>query len=134
LAFLPAGTLAQIQADLHLSYAQAGMLLTVFPAGGILGTVFTVAADHVSRRLLAAVGAAAIGASLLAFGLSPWFIGLLVAAAAWGAAGDAFISGAEVALVDVSGEHLTTALGRQNFLAAIGDLLSPVVLIVAGLL
>jgi predicted MFS family arabinose efflux permease len=133
-AFLPAGTLAQIQADFHLSYAQAGMLLMVLPAGGILGTAFTVAADHVSRRLLSAVGAAAIGASLLAFGLSPWFAGLLLAAAAWGAAGDAFISGAEIALVDVSGDHLTTALGRQNFLAAIGDLLSPAVLMVAALL
>jgi MFS family permease len=71
--------------------------------------------------------------SLLAFGLSPWFAGLLVAIFAWGAAGDAFTSGADVALVDVCGEHLTSALGRQNFLAAIGDLLSPVVLVGAGL-
>jgi predicted MFS family arabinose efflux permease len=132
-AFLPAGTLAQVQVDFHLSYAQAGLILTAFPAGGILGTAFTVAADHVSRRWLAASGAAVVGLSLLAFGLSPWFAGLLIAAAAWGAAGDAFVGGAEVALVDVSGEHLTSALGRQNLLAAVGDLLSPVVLVLAGL-
>lgn len=70
---------------------------------------------------------------MLALGLSPWFVGLMAGIFAWGAAGDAFTSGADVALVDVSGKHLTTALGRQNFLAAIGDLLSPLVLVLAGL-
>jgi predicted MFS family arabinose efflux permease len=108
-------------------------MLSLFTAGGLVGTSFTVAADHVSRRFLASAGAAVMALSLLGFGISPWFSGLLVAIFAWGAAGDAFTSGADVALVDVSGEHLTNALGRQNFLAAIGDLLSPVVLVVAGL-
>lgn len=108
-------------------------MLSLFTAGGLLGTSFTVAADHVSRRFLASAGAAVMALSLLAFGISPWFAGLLLAIFAWGAAGDAFTSGADVAMVDVSGEHLTSALGRQNLLAAIGDLLSPVVLVVAGL-
>lgn len=75
-----------------------------------------------------------VAPSLLALGISPWFAGLLVAIFVWGAAGDALTSGVEIALVDISGEHLTTALGRQNLLAAIGDLLSPVVLVAAGLL
>jgi predicted MFS family arabinose efflux permease len=134
IAFLPFGTLAQVQADFHVTYAQAGLLLALFPAGGILGTAFIVAADHVSRRMLAAAGGTVVGLSLLAFGISPWFAGLLIAVFVWGAAGDALTSGAEIALVDVSGRHLTTALGRQNLLAAIGDLLSPVVLVVAGVL
>lgn len=108
--------------------------MSLFPAGGIVGTAFTVASDHVSRRFLASAGGAVVALSLLAFGLSPWFAGLLVAIFVWGAAGDAFTSGAEVALVDVSGDHLTTALGRQNFLAAIGDVLSPVAVVAAGLL
>ena len=134
IAFLPAGTLAQVTGEFRLTYAQAGLLLSVFAAGGLAGSALTVAADHVSRRALAAGGAAAVGLSLLAFGLSPWFVGLLVASVTWGIASDALTGGAETALVDISGEHLTAALGRQNLLAAAGDLLSPLLLVGAALL
>ena len=105
----------------------------MFSVGGLGGNVLTVAADHVSRRALASVGAAVVALCLLVFGVSPWFAGLLISVVIWGAAGDALASGAEVALVDVSGRHLTAALGRQNFLGAVGDLLSPIVLVVAAL-
>ena len=133
IAFLPAGTLAAVTGEFHLTYAQAGLLLSIFAAGGLAGSALTVAADHVSRRALAAGGAVAVGLSLLAFGLSPWFAGLLVASVTWGIASDALTGGAETALVDVSGPHLTAALGRQNLLAAAGDLLSPLLLVLAGL-
>jgi len=133
IVFIPAGTLPQIADDFHLSYAQAGLLLAMLSAGGLFGSVLAVAADHVSRRALASGGAAVVALCLLVFGISPWFAGLLLSALVWGAAGDAVSSGAEVALVDVSGRHLTAALGRQNFLGALGDLLSPIVLVVAGL-
>gem|GEM_PF-1772129 len=133
IVFIPAGTLPQIADDFRLSYAQAGLLLAMLSAGGLFGSVLTVAADHVSRRALASAGAAVVALCLLVFGISPWFAGLLLSALVWGAAGDAVSSGAEVALVDVSGRHLTAALGRQNFLGALGDLLSPVVLVLAGL-
>ena len=104
----------------------------MFSAAALVGSFLTVAADHVSRRVLASAGAAVVALCLLAFGISPWFAGLLVSVVIWGAAGDALASGAEVALVDVSGKHLTLALGRQNFLGSLGDLLSPVVLVIAG--
>ena len=132
IAFLPAGTLGNISLEFHLSYAEAGLLLALLPAGGVLGNLFTLAADYVSRRLLAAAGGAVVALSLLAFGLSPWFAGLCVASFTWGMASDALVSGAEVALVDVSGKHLTAALSRQNLLATIGDLLSPTALALAA--
>ena len=105
----------------------------MFSAAALVGSLLTVAADHVSRRALASAGAAVVALCLLAFGISPWFGGLLISVVVWGAASDAVASGAEVALVDVSGKHLTLALGRQNFLGSLGDLLSPVVLVVAGI-
>jgi MFS family permease len=133
IVFIPAGTLPQVADEFHLTYAQAGLLLSMFSAAALVGSLLTLAADHVSRRALASIGAAVVALCLLAFGISPWFAGLLVSVVVWGAAGDALASGAEVALVDVSGAHLTAALGRQNFLGAVGDLLSPVVLVIAGI-
>ncbi|MFN8558680.1 MAG: hypothetical protein U0531_15530, partial [Dehalococcoidia bacterium] len=105
-AFFPAGAASSIQLDLRLTYAQAGAVLSAAPAGGLAGQVFTVAADYVSRRLLAAIGAAVYGLCMLAFATADSFAVLLVAAFVWGAAGDAFIHSCEVALVDLAGDDL----------------------------
>jgi MFS family permease len=126
--FLPAGTLPQVRAELHLSYAQAGLLLAMPSVGGILGLPMSLAADHVSRRALASTGALAVGLCFIGFGASPVFAGIAVAAFLWGAASDAFNVGSSVALVDISGRHLTAALSRANLLSSIGDLLSPALL------
>jgi predicted MFS family arabinose efflux permease len=126
--FLPAGALEPIRSELGLSYAQAAGILVALPAGGVLGNVFVVAADHVSRRLLASLGALAYGLALIAFGLAHGLPMLLAAAFIWGAASDAFVHGCEVALVDLAGEALPSALARMNGWAAIGDLLGPLTL------
>ena len=109
-AFLPAGALEPIRHDLGLSYTQAGAVLAALPAGGLLGNVFVVAADYVSRRMLASLGALAYGLALIAFGLSHSLPTLLLAAFVWGAASDAFVHGCEVALVDLAGEDLPQSL------------------------
>jgi predicted MFS family arabinose efflux permease len=132
--FLPAGSLEPIRSQLGLTYAQAAGVLVALPAGGLLGTVFVVAADYVSRRLLASLGALTYGLALIAFGLAHTLPVLLVAAFVWGAASDAFIHGCEVALVDLAGDELPRALARMNGWAAIGDLLGPLTLAVGAAL
>ena len=66
--FLPAGSLEPMRRDLGLTYAQVAAILVALPAGGFLGSFFLVAADYVSRRLLASLGALAYGLAMIAFG------------------------------------------------------------------
>jgi predicted MFS family arabinose efflux permease len=129
--FFPAGTLAQVRTEVGLSFQQAGLLLALLGAGGVLGSIFEVAADHVSRRLLASLGAFVYAAAMVAFGLGHSFAVLAGASFVWGAASDAFVHGAEVALVDVAGGRLTSALGRQHAFASAGDVLSPILVAAA---
>jgi predicted MFS family arabinose efflux permease len=124
-AFLPAGSMEPMRRQIGLSYAEAGAVLAALPAGGLLGNVFIVAADRVSRRLLASLGAIAYAIMLAAFGAARSFEELLVASFLWGAASDAFVHGAEVALVDLAGPELPPTLARMHAWAAVGDLLGP---------
>ncbi|MDP1618503.1 sugar MFS transporter [Phenylobacterium sp.] len=130
--FLPAGVLEALREDVGLSYAQGGLVLAALSLGGAVGIVFQAAADYVSRRWLAALGALAYGGAMIAFGLSETFVMLFAAAFVWGAASDAFIHGCEVALVDLAGEDLPRVLGRVNAWSALGDLLAPLTLALAA--
>ena len=124
--FLPTGTIPAIRADLDLSYAQAGTLLTLLPLGGIIGTTAMVAADFVSRRLLASTGALVYGACLLAFAFGDSFLVLALAAFTWGAASDAFVHGSQLALADLARDDLEATLARTNLLGSLGDLIAPI--------
>ena len=126
--FLPAGALEPIRADLHVGYAQASAILVALPAGGLLGQFFVVAADYVSRRWIASLGAVGYGAALVAFGLSHSLPVMIAAAFIWGASSDAFVHGCEVALTDLAGDELPKALSRMNAWAAVGDFLGPLTL------
>jgi predicted MFS family arabinose efflux permease len=130
--FLPAGAMESIRADLGLSYAQAGVLLALLPAGGVLGVVLMAAADFVSRRLLGACGAFVFALCLLAFAVGRSFAALAVASFLWGAASDAFIHATQLALAELAGDELESTLARTNLLGSIGELLGPVTLAVAA--
>jgi MFS transporter, FSR family, fosmidomycin resistance protein len=130
-SFFPAGVLEPMRAGVGLSYSQGGAVLVALAGGGLVGVAFEVAADYVSRRALAALGALAYGLAMIAFGLADSFLGLVAAAFVWGAASDAFIHGCEVALVDLAGEDLPRVLARVNAWAAVGDLLAPLTLTAA---
>ena len=84
---------------------------TVDEYGVLTRNLFTIAADYMSRRWLASLGAAAYGVSLIVFGTSHSLITLVIAAFCWGAAGDAFVHGCEVALVDLAGDDLGNPIG-----------------------
>lgn len=134
LGFLPFGALEQIRADVALTYAEAGAVLAVMYAGALAGNLFSIAADYVSRRALAAFGALGVALAMTAFALAGSFWMLAAAAFVWGAACDAFEAGCEVALVDLAGEDLPKVLARANAWAAVGDLLGPASLIAAAAL
>jgi predicted MFS family arabinose efflux permease len=130
--YLPAGAFEPIRADLGLRYVEASAPLIALPAGGLVGAGLVVAADYVSRRWLSALGALAYGAAMIAFGLSHSIWVMVAAAFVWGAASDAFVHGAEVALVDLAAEDLPAALAKMNTWSSVGDLLGPVTLAVAA--
>ena len=132
--FFPAGALEPMRRDLGLSYAEIAGVLVALPAGGLIGTFFVIAADYVSRRLLASLGAATYGLAMIVFGVGHSLPVLLAAAFVWGAASDAFVHGAEVALVDLAEEALPKMLARMNAWAAVGDLLGPATLAAAAFL
>ena len=126
--FLPAGALEPIRADLRLGYTEVSAILVALPAGGLLGEFFVIAADYVSRRWIATLGAIGYSASLLAFGFSHSLPVMVAAAFVWGASSDAFVHGCEVSLTDLAGDDLPRALSRMNAWAAVGDFLGPLTL------
>jgi predicted MFS family arabinose efflux permease len=131
-AFLPAGAMESIRADLGLSYAQAGVLLALLPAGGVLGIFLMAAADFVSRRLLGAAGALVYALCLLTFATGRSFAVLAIASVLWGAASDAFVHATQLALAELAGDELDATLARTNVLGSVGDLLGPLTLAIAS--
>jgi predicted MFS family arabinose efflux permease len=132
--YLPAGAFEPIRAELAVRYLAASAPLIALSAGGLVGAGLVVAADYVSRRWLSALGALAYAVSMIAFGLSHSIWVMVAAAFVWGAASDAFVHGAEVALVDLAGDALPGALAKMSTWASVGDLFGPITLAVASAL
>lgn len=130
-AFLPAGALESFRSDLGLTYAEAGAVLAFIGPGALLGNVATVAADVVSRRAIAAAGAAGYAVSLALFASGEGFVALAGASLLLGTSSTAMVDASEIALADVAGEELPAYLARGNLLAVAGDLCGP--LLLAGL-
>ncbi|HEX9260590.1 MAG TPA: MFS transporter [Acidimicrobiales bacterium] len=126
--FLPAGSAESMRDELGLTYAQVAWVLVLLPAGGLLGNVFNVAADHVSRRLIASLGTLGYATCLMAFALGRQFFVLAVASFLMGACSDAMVHGTEVALTDLAGERLDRWLAQANVAGFAGDLLGPALL------
>jgi predicted MFS family arabinose efflux permease len=130
-AFLPYGAVESIRADVGISYAEAGFLLALYPGIGLLATPLGVLVDYVSRRVLAAVGGIGYGVGLCLFAAAGDFATLFAAVVVMGLIGDALVRAVEVSLVDVAGDRIEPALARSNLLAAIGDLVGPLLLATA---
>jgi predicted MFS family arabinose efflux permease len=128
--FLPSGTFEAFRRDLGLTYAQASAVLAAAAPGAIVGNVFAIAADYVSRRVLASGGAFGVAASMGLFAAGHSFAALAVASFLYGMSATAMIDAGELALVDVAGDELAPTLARANLLGAIGDLLGPLAIIV----
>jgi len=131
-SYLPASAAPQIRVDLGLSYAQLGSLLVLLPAGGMLGNATLVAADFVSRRVIAASGALVYAGCLAAFALGDSFAVLAVASLVWGAASDAFVHGAGLALADLAGDDLDAILAGKDLMGSLGTIASPLCVAIAA--
>ena len=127
-AFLPYGAVESIRSDVGISYVQAGFLLALYPGIGLLATPLGVIVDYVSRRVMAAVGGIGYGVGLCLFAVAGNFTMLFVAVVVMGLIGDALTRAVEVALVDVTGDKIEPALARSNLLAAVGELVGPLLL------
>lgn len=135
-AFLPYGALEPVRDELGLTYAQGGLLLVLFPGAGLLGNGLIIAADYVSRRLIAVVGGLGYAAGLLLFATGDSFAQLAAGVIVMGTAGDGFVHGAELALVDLAGpsadgeqpDQLRQTLARGNLLASVGNAFGPFLL------
>jgi predicted MFS family arabinose efflux permease len=130
--FLPAGTFEGFRADLGLTYVDAGAVLTLAAGGAVAGVVFSVAADHCSRRLIAAGGAGAFSVALGLFAAGASFPALATAAFLAGMAATAMVDAAEVALVDLAGDELRRCLTRLNLLGALGAFTGPALVAVVA--
>lgn len=130
-AFLPYGAVESIRADVGLSYVEVGVLLALYPGVGLLATPLGVVADHVNRRVMAAVGGVGYGLGMFLFAAADGFWMLFTAVVVMGLAGDAMVRAVEVSLVEVTGDNVEPALARSNLLGAIGDLIGPLLLVAA---
>ena len=128
--FLPFGTLESFRSDIGLTYAQGCAVLAAITPGAVLGGVFAAAADHRSRRVIAAGGAFAFAVSLAMFAIGRSFATLALGAMVMGMASTALVDAAEGALVDLADDEgdLRRWLARANVLATVGDLLGPALL------
>jgi predicted MFS family arabinose efflux permease len=130
-AYLPYAAVESIRADVHVTYAQAGFLLFLYPGIGLLTTPFGVLVDRANRRVLAGLGGVGYGAGLCLFAVAGDFWTLFAAVCVMGILGDLLVQAAEVSLVEVAGDNVEPALARANLLGAVGDLAGPVLLAVA---
>ena len=128
-SFLPAGSLEPLRIDLDLTYEQLSVLLVLMTVGGLAGGVCAVAADRVSRRAQAALGALGYAVSMACWGLGDRFWILAAGSFLLGVSSDALLSACEVALVDLAGDDdLVTVLAPGTIAAEVGDLLGPLLL------
>jgi FSR family fosmidomycin resistance protein-like MFS transporter len=132
--FLIPGSFESFRSELDLSYAQAATILAAGAPGAIVANGFSIAADYVSRRVIAAGGAFGFAAALAVFATTDSYLLLVAASFAIGVAASAMVDASELALVDLSGDDLPRMLGAQNFMGSIGDLAGPLVIIVAAAL
>jgi predicted MFS family arabinose efflux permease len=87
--------------------------------------------DRCNRRVLAAIGGLGYGAGLFLFAAAGDFWGLFAAVCVMGTLGDLLVTAAEVSLVEIAGDNAEPALARANLLAAVGDLVGPLLLATA---
>ena len=127
-AYLPYAAVESIRADVHLTYAQAGFLLFLYPGIGLLTTPLGVLADRSNRRVLAVIGGLGYGAGLFLFAVASGFWTLFAAVCLMGTLGDLLVTAGEVSLVEIAGDNAEPALARANLLAALGDLAGPLLL------
>src|SRR5262245_46948785 len=104
--FLPSGAFESFRADLGLDYTHASMVLIAAAPGAIAGNAFAIAADHTSRRVIAAVGAFGFAIAMAGFAFGHSFVVLAAASFLLGVFATALIEATELALADAEPDDI----------------------------
>jgi FSR family fosmidomycin resistance protein-like MFS transporter len=119
-----------IQAALHLSYTQIGVLLTI---PGLVSTIIEpflgILGDVCKRRLLILGGGIVFTLALVLTGLSTGFILLLVAFCLFYPASGAFVSLSQASLMDSDPSRHDHNMARWTFAGSLGVTLGPPLLV-----
>ena len=118
-----------IRSDLHLSYAQIGLLLSlpgilaafIEPFAGVLGDVW-------KRRVLILGGGLVFTASLVLTAVSRSFAPLLISFILFYPASGAFVSLSQAALMDSAPERHEQNMARWTLAGSVGNVLGPLLL------
>jgi FSR family fosmidomycin resistance protein-like MFS transporter len=122
-----------VRDELHLDYAQIGLLLSVPPiAATLLEMVFGVMADTGYRRKLVLGGGVAFALSVLLTALSQNFGVLLISFCIFYPASGAFVSLSQATLMDVDPKRHEQNMARWTFAGAVGVFVGPLLLGATG--
>ena len=120
-----------VRADLGLSYAQIGLLLSIPTLlAGVIEPAFGILADSGWRRSLIAIGGFTFAAGLLAMASAMSFRVLLIALVAIWPASGAFVGLSQAALMDFQPEVRERNMARWVLVGSIGVVTGP--LLIAG--
>lgn len=122
-----------VRADLGLSYAQIGLLLSV-PAllAGVIEPAFGILADSGRRRSLIAIGGFTFAAGLVAMAWAMSFPVLLIAVVAIWPASGAFVSLSQAALMDLQPEVRERNMARWVLVGSLGVVTGPLLIAAAA--
>lgn len=110
-----------MRSDLHLSYTQIGLLLSVpIVIGNLIEAPMGVLADRGWRRRLILAGSAGFVVSLMVVTGAQWFWMLLVGFVLFYPSSGAFVSLAQASLMDLEADRHEVNMARWNFAGAVG--------------
>lgn len=128
---IPVLTLPLVREDLHISYAQVGLIFTIADLTGLLvNPTLDAISDHWSKPRLVLGGLLGLALGFALAGSSASFGWLLLAFVLMGATNGAVVGLGGAILIDQAPNAVLATTTRWVLLATIGDLLGP--LLVAG--
>lgn len=118
-----------IRHDLHLSYVQVGLLLTIpNTVSSAIEPIFGVLGDFGNRRLLILGGGISFAIALLLISLSHQFWSLLAALVLFYPASGAFVSLSQATLMDLEPTRHEANMARWALAGSLGNAIGPLAL------
>jgi FSR family fosmidomycin resistance protein-like MFS transporter len=118
-----------IRTDLHLSYVQVGLLLTIpNTISSLIEPILGILGDLGQRRQLILGGGIAFAFALLLISLSHHFFGLLAAFVLFYPASGSFVSLWQATLMDIEPTHHEQNMARWTLAGSVGNVLGPLAL------
>jgi FSR family fosmidomycin resistance protein-like MFS transporter len=118
-----------IRDDLHLTYTQVGLILSVPPiVGNLIEPSYGILGDVWRRRVLILGGGIVFAAASLLVGLSQSFFALLFASMLFNPASGAFVGLSQAALMDAVPERREQNMARWALFGSVGNAVGPVAL------